>query len=171
MIARLAVLQQLLLAHKLLATDLTGIRLTLAVHKVMDIAILGSAELFAADLATVVFGARVAQQMLLQANGITECGLALLAMQIAQFRMHRFDMVVQQTLPLEAAQAYVALEAGPVQVGRVHVGAIIGTLGEARLAEVTLIGSFAGVNALVFHQLDASIAYLIAVRAGEHSSL
>lgn len=171
MIARPAVLQQLLLAHKLFATDLTGIRLPLAVHKVMDIAILGSAELFAADLATVVFGARVAQQMLLQAYAITECGLTLLAMQIALFRMQRFDMVVQQTLPLEAAQTYVAFEVGPVQVVRFHVGAIIGTLGEARLAEVTLIGSLAGVNPLVFHQLDASIAYVIAVRAGEHSSL
>lgn len=150
MIAGRAVLEQLLFAHKVLATHLAGVRLSLAVHKMMNIAILSSAELLAADLATEIFGARVAQQMLLQIDRITESGLTVFAAQIAEFHVHGFDMVVQQTLALEATLAFVALVVGPVHVRDMHVGAIVRTLRKARVAEITLVGSFAGVNALVF---------------------
>lgn len=86
--ADLDVLQELLLAHEFLATHLAGIWLPLAVDKVMNVAILGATELFAADLAAEVLGACVAQQMLLQVYGVTKGGLTVLAMQIAQLHVH-----------------------------------------------------------------------------------
>lgn len=170
MIADLDVLQELPLAHEFLATDLAGIWLPLAVHKVMNVAILGATELLAADLAAEVLGACVAQQMLLQVNGITEGGLTVFAVQIAQLHVHRLDMIVQQSLPLEAALACVALVVGPVKVRDIHVCAPVGALGKGRVADFTLVGPFSGMDAFVLDHLDATVAHLIAVRAGEQTS-
>lgn len=79
-------------------------------------------------------------------------------------------MVVQQSLPLEAALAYVALVVGPVKVRDIHVGAPVGALGKGRIADITLVGPFSGMDAFVLDQLGATVAHLIAVRAGEQTS-
>lgn len=79
-------------------------------------------------------------------------------------------MIVQQPLPLEAALAYVALVVGLVEVRDIHVGAPVGALGKGRIADITLVGSFSGMDAFVLDQLDATVAHLIAVRTGEHTN-
>lgn len=161
------VLLELLLAHEALIADNAGVWLAYAVHKMMHIAILGATELLATDLAAVVLLAAMAQQMLQQVDRIRERRLAVLALEVAQLRMLRLDVILQQTFALEAALALAALEVRLVLVYGQQMGAPIGTLCKAGAAQGAFVWPLAGMDTLVLLQTLTAGERLAAIRAAQ----
>lgn len=123
MLGNCNVILELLLTHEALVTDDADIGLPNAVHEVMNVAILGSTELLATDLAAVFLFTGVAEHMLHHIYRADERRLTELAFHIPHLSVLRLNVVSQQSPSFKAALALVALEAHLILVGGQQVTA------------------------------------------------